>query len=158
MTEICASHSPSVLYSIKHVCLPWQESLNYNVRSKLARLVETNQPKLKSWPNWSVTSVSRHFESTARNAEIYLERCKEGAKARDGYKKLHDEHVAKFYLYNYLHGRTFLDSPQSLWSELQRLLVSPPSPPSECFESDWFAICYASFVRAEMRGLEVMDS
>ena len=31
MTEICASHSPSVLYSIKYACLPWQESLKCDV-------------------------------------------------------------------------------------------------------------------------------
>jgi hypothetical protein len=119
--------------------------------------VQTDQPKLKPQPNWNVTSASRGFESTARNAETYLERCKEGAKTREGYKKLHDEHVAKFYLYNYLYGRTFLDSPLSLWRELQRLLASPPTPPSECFDRAWFTSCYLSYVRGEIAALEEAD-
>jgi hypothetical protein len=98
--------------------------------------------------------LSRQYAFTALNAETYLAQCKEGAKTREGYKKLHDEHVAKSYLYNYLHGRTFLNSPKQLWSELQHRLANPPTPPSECFDKGWFTDCYLSYVRGEISALE----
>ncbi len=110
--------------------------------------------KLKPQNDWSVLKISQSYEHAALEAERYLMKCKERAKTRDGYKKLHDEHVAKYYLYNYLHGRTFLESSGTLWSELNRLLSSPPSAPSECFDRDWFTTCYLSYVRGAMRGLE----
>lgn len=103
--------------------------------------------------DWDKKQISRSYEDTAQQAENYLNRCREGAKTQEGYKPLHDEHLAKFYLYNYLHGRIFLESPSELLRELQRLLGSPPKPPRECFDPECFVSWYRVYVEGEISGL-----
>lgn len=115
--------------------------------------MDSNTEKLKPQDDWKPERISRSYEDIASVAEQYIGRCKEGAKTREGYKKLHDEHVAKFHLYNYLYGRTFLDSPEKLFCELKRLRSSPPTPPRECFDGDWFTSWYVSYVRGELNRL-----
>ena len=71
---------------------------------------------------WNQNKLSREFLSAAQNAEMYLAEITPKAKVNSAYRHLYDEHLAKFFVFNYLHGRTFLSSPTELVTELQRML------------------------------------
>lgn len=87
---------------------------------------------------WNPESLSKRFETTALSAERYMEECKWKVSRTDSYKALHDEHLAKFYVYNYIHGRTFLDSPKSFLAEMNSFLMYTETSPGEAFDAECF--------------------
>lgn len=71
---------------------------------------------------WNQNELSQQFLSAAQNAEMYLAEITPKAKDSSAYRYLYDEHLAKFFVFNYLHGRTFLSSRKELVTELHRML------------------------------------
>jgi hypothetical protein len=71
---------------------------------------------------WNQNELSQQFLCVAQNAEIYLAEISPKAKGNSAYRNLFDDHLAKFFVFNYLHGRTFLTSREQLVTELHRML------------------------------------
>lgn len=99
---------------------------------------------------WDIEALSRRFEAAASSAERYMYECRD--KLRLGrsaqYRVLHDEHLAKFYVYNYLHGRDFLESPKRFLSALKELLNYQETPPSNAFDGKTFLDWRQRYIRA----------
>lgn len=64
--------------------------------------------------------------------------CKGKVSRTDNYKALHDEHLAKFWVYNYLPEKLFLSSPQAFLSAMVEFLNDEVMPPAEAFDRDCF--------------------
>lgn len=83
--------------------------------------------------NWNPEKLSQLFISQAGEAERYMKEVKSKISRTDNYKPIFDEHLAKFYVYNYLHGRTFLESRELLLNELKHMLSYEIKPP-DCYD------------------------
>lgn len=78
---------------------------------------------------WDPEALTRRFLHQAEDAERYLAEVRGKVKSNPSYQHVYDEHMARFYVFNYLHGRTFLESRNSLLQELQSILTAQvPSP------------------------------
>lgn len=88
--------------------------------------------------HWDPESMSPSFVFAAESAERYMLECKSKLSRSDRYKELHDEHLAKFYVFNYLHGRTFLQTREKFIAELERMLGEDYAPPHEAFDPQIF--------------------
>lgn len=103
---------------------------------------------------WNPKGLSSRFLSTAENAEHYFLQCKTKAATNDLYKALHDEHLAKFYVFHYLHGRTFLSTPDEFLSELRSFLQVRAPAPREAFDGDRFLKWRQRFITDLIREVE----
>lgn len=104
--------------------------------------------------NWNPESLSERFLFTAESAETYMLECKAKAATREAYKALHDEHLAKFYVFNHLRGLTFFATRDELLSALRSLLNAQPTAPSEAFEGERFFVHRKAFINALIREME----
>ena len=103
---------------------------------------------------WDSERVSRAFLSQAKEAERYCMEVRRKVKLNPGYKRVHDEHRAKFYVYNYLHARTFLESREKLVQELERILSCEVIPsPAEYYDLDVFESYRQQYIKAEISKL-----
>jgi hypothetical protein len=59
---------------------------------------------------WNSEELSAQYRHQAEDAERYLAEVRGKLKRSRSYEHVFDEHMARFYVYNYLHGRTFLES------------------------------------------------
>ena len=80
--------------------------------------------------NWDSESMRKQFASTAHYAEIYAKelssRIKKDPKGQSDYvRELHDEHLAKWYVYDSLSFSSCLDSRASFIAEVRSRLDSP---------------------------------
>jgi hypothetical protein len=87
---------------------------------------------------WDWHSVSEHFRSVANDAERYLNEVRRKVKSNSNYEIIFDEHLAEFYVYNYLHGRTFLETKEMFVAELNKLIEIEFEAPSESFNKERF--------------------
>lgn len=106
---------------------------------------------------WECKKVSERFLHTARLTELYLEEVREKVKNNPSYERILDEHLAKFYVYNCLHGRTFLASKEELISELKSMLANPMST-SEAYDSKRFARFYCRYVKSLLEEFQGLDT
>jgi len=102
---------------------------------------------------WDSKKLSNEFLSTAHLEEIYLDEISDKAKSNISYQEVFDEHLAKFYVYNHLHGRTYLDSKESLIAELESMQANPASP-FEAYEAERFKKHYCIYVKEVLRNLK----
>ena len=103
---------------------------------------------------WNPESLSSQFLSVAESAERYMLECKMKAATSEAHKALHDEHLAKFYVFNYLHGRTFLATRDAFLSELRSFLHAQPTAPHEAFNGDHFLAWRQRFITNIIREME----
>ena len=87
---------------------------------------------------YNETAVSEHFLWVAEAAHRYVQEVRGKLKSNSSYEHVHDDHLAKFYVYNYLHGKMFLVSLASLLAELSRLQASTHSAPREALDASRF--------------------
>jgi len=106
---------------------------------------------------WDSQRVSDGYLSTARDAEIYLDEIREKVKSNPSYEVIYDEYLAKFFVYNYLHGRTFLDTKQALVSELRSMLARPALD-SKVYDAARFKKYYCVYVQEVLRNLESSET
>lgn len=99
-------------------------------------------------------SVSDSFLWAATEAERYLNEVRGKLKRTRSYEHVFDDHLAKFYVYNYLHGRTFLESQASFLAELRSIKGAPFPAPSEAFDAQWFERCRQSYLAALIERFE----
>ena len=101
--------------------------------------------------HWDTDRISRTFFSLAMEAERYCNEVRKKVKLNPSYERIYDEHLAKFYVYNYLHGKLFLSSREQLVEELQRMLsyeIKPP--PVWCYDLDRFEEYRQFYINVEI--------
>lgn len=98
---------------------------------------------------WDIEQISSSFLHQAEEAERYCKEVKAKIKFTSSYEHVFDEHKAKFFVYNYLHGRTFLSSRKKLLSELRRMLTYEIKP-SEYFDIDRFESYRKTYINHEI--------
>jgi hypothetical protein len=103
--------------------------------------------------NWNPAAAHDYFLHGAEEAERYLREVRSKIKSNPSYERVHDEHLAKFYVFNYLHGRTFLDSRESLLRELNTMLRQPVST-TEAYDADRFETYRKSYITELMKKYE----
>ncbi|MGZ5135869.1 MAG: hypothetical protein ACXWCG_12000 [Flavitalea sp.] len=86
---------------------------------------------------WDIELLSSRFLNEANNAERYLREVKVKVKTNASYERVYDEHLARFYVFNYLHGRTFLSSKDALLKELKEFLDYTQTP-SDAYDLERF--------------------
>jgi hypothetical protein len=102
----------------------------------------------KTEKDWNSDALSREFESSARNAERYLEELRLKVRRNRSYEAIYDQTCAEFYVYNYLHGRTFLESRELLLAELKNFLKYDIKKPSEVFDFERFLFRRKSLIES----------
>lgn len=95
---------------------------------------------------WDEKALSRRFRFAANSAESYMEECKNKVSRSERYKALHDEHLAKFYVYNYLPEKLFLSSPKAFLTAMRELLDKKVSPPAEAFDGTCFLQYHTRYI------------
>jgi hypothetical protein len=77
--------------------------------------------------DWNPDSVNESFVYGGRETHLRLKECLAKAKNTSAYQALADEAAAKASVYDYLDGRSFLDSREALLSALRELArMQPP--------------------------------
>ena len=100
--------------------------------------------------DWDVESVSRSFEYRAKSTDRYLQEIGPKVQDRPAYKAVHDMHLAEFWVYNWLHGKTFLQTRDTLVAELRRILAEGPPKGAGAFDQDAFARYWRNQVSAAL--------
>jgi hypothetical protein len=88
--------------------------------------------------NWNAEALSRRFLAQAVSAEQYLQEVRIKVKTNPSYQNIHDDYLARYYVFNYLHGRTFLASSNALLKELKSMAVHSTPAPREAYEQERF--------------------
>ena len=70
---------------------------------------------------WDTRIRSTQYLARAESARIRVKKCLARIQHSDQYKRLHDEALAEFHVFNRLHGRNFLKTPATLLAELQAM-------------------------------------
>jgi hypothetical protein len=65
---------------------------------------------------WNSEELLARYWRQAEDAERYLAEVREKVKRSRSYEHVFDEHMARFYVYNYLHGRAFLETREALFA------------------------------------------
>lgn len=91
------------------------------------------------------------YQHIANEAERYRLEAKSKMSTNLAYRGVHDDHFARFYIYNYLAARC--DSREYLLAELTRLASEPHAAPSSAFDASRFASAYQEWVLYESNRL-----
>ena len=95
---------------------------------------------------WDPEQISRQFRFTGDEAERYVLEVKKKIKYNKSYERVHDEHLAKFSVFNYLYDRQFIETKESLVAELKRMLNDPRAPLSEALDPERFTRYWKEYV------------
>ncbi len=88
--------------------------------------------------DWNRDSVNERFVYQGRDAHLRLKECLAKLEANRLYESFADEAAAKASVFDYLDGRDFLGSRESLVTALKLLLTLPP-PSLKVFDLQRFA-------------------
>ncbi|WP_439504216.1 hypothetical protein [Methylophaga sp.] len=99
---------------------------------------------------WDRDRISEFYLRQAQEAERYCNEVRGKIKRTFSYEAVFDEHMAKFYVYNYLHGRTFLESRESLLEELNEML-SQKVAAADCFDQERFDLWRNNYINYEIK-------
>ena len=70
---------------------------------------------------WNPRALSDQYLARAARAAARIKECRAKVPKSETYKRLHDEALAEFHVFNRLHGRTFLETPAKLLAELHAM-------------------------------------
>jgi hypothetical protein len=87
--------------------------------------------------NWNAEALSKRFLAHAEDAESYLKEVRVKVKTNSSYQHIHDDHLARYYVFNHMHGRTFLASSDALLKVLHSMATDPPAP-REAYDQETF--------------------
>lgn len=100
---------------------------------------------------WNSQELSARYLHQAEDAERYLAEVRGKLKRNRSYEHVFDEHMARFYVYNYLHGRTFIQTREELLRELEAMKRGPLPTDREVFDRERFEGHYRAYVDGEIR-------
>jgi hypothetical protein len=95
---------------------------------------------------WNSEELSAQYRHQAEDAERYLAEARGKWKRSRSYEHVFDEHMARFYVYNYLHGRTFLETREALLNELDGMNRGEVRVDPEVFDRERFERYYRIYV------------
>lgn len=102
------------------------------------RAVPSYNVRMTNADAWDPEFMSNGFLFQAQDAERYLSEVRRKVRSNSSYQCVLDDHLARFCVLNYLHGRTFLSSRQTLLKELKRLAAVPFAAPTEAYSPERF--------------------
>lgn len=79
---------------------------------------------------WDSRTRSAEYLARAEKARSRVNDCLARIPRSDQYKRLHDEALAEFHVFNRLHGRNFLKTPAALLAELHTMKVKGDKIPA----------------------------
>jgi hypothetical protein len=97
--------------------------------------------------SWDPKIVSEQLLAKAEGAERYLGEVEAKVKTNHSRELIHDMTLAEFYVFNHLHGRSFLSSRATFLRYLEDLSVSPAPVSNQAFDQGRFATFYTSVIR-----------
>ena len=100
---------------------------------------------------WNSEELSAQYLHQAEDAERYLAEVRGKLKRNRSYEHVFDEHMARFNVYNYLHGRTFLQTREELLRELEEMKRGKLPADPEVFDRERFERHYRTYVEGEIR-------
>jgi hypothetical protein len=95
---------------------------------------------------WNSKELSERYLRQAEDAERYLAEVRGKLKHSRSYEHVFDEHMARFYVFNYLHGRTFLETREALLQELEVMKRGELRVDPEVFDRERFERYYRTYV------------
>jgi hypothetical protein len=95
---------------------------------------------------WDSEELSVRYRHQAEDAERYLAEVRGKLKRSRSYEHVFDEHMARFYVFNYLHGRTFLETRKALLQELEAMKRGELRAESEVFDRERFERYYRTYI------------
>jgi hypothetical protein len=95
---------------------------------------------------WNSEELSARYWHQAEDAQRYLAEVRGKLKGSRSYEHVFDEHMARFYVYNYLHGRTFLETREALLHELEGMTRGEVRVDPEVFDRERFERYYRIYV------------
>ena len=106
---------------------------------------------------WDPDTLTRRFLHQAEDAERYLREVRDKIKANPSYEHIYDDHTARFYVFNYLHGKTFLATRKTLLEELQSLLDATINPGADAYDKDRFERYRRSYIERLIEEFSAKD-
>ena len=106
---------------------------------------------------WDVDRLSQEFLVNAENAERYLDEVRRKLRQTKSYELIFDETLATLYVFNYLHGRTFLESRESLLAELRAFRDFDVPKPQGVFDFHRFLTSRRNTIQGLIRRFEGKD-
>lgn len=97
---------------------------------------------------WDRDALHRRFLMMAQNAEHRLNETRAKVRTNTSYKSFFDAALAEFYVYNRLHGRTWLESRQELLRALKETLNGPTPSTNEPFDKELFAQFWRNILKS----------
>jgi len=88
--------------------------------------------------DWNPEALTGEFSARAENAERYLNEVRAKLHLSNSYELVYDQTLAEFCAFNYFHGRTFLDTRDSLLSALQEFMAFDVQKPAGVFDFNRF--------------------
>jgi|ERR1019366_446875 hypothetical protein len=82
---------------------------------------------------WNPKSINETFVQRRKEARLRQKECEAKAKSRTAYQRFADEAAARTSVYDYLDGRSFLESREALLCALRELATMEP-PRLEIFD------------------------
>lgn len=95
---------------------------------------------------WKLNELNRFFKSKADGAERYLIEIRSKLDKSISYEALYDQTLAEYYIFSYLHGRTFLESKQVLLKELNSMFDSPTIA-FDVVDKERFLLSYRNLIK-----------
>ena len=92
--------------------------------------------------DWNAKAVSERFRAHAEELERRILELRAKLSASPVYEFDLDVALGEFYVYNYIHGKTFLGSRESFCAELDSLLLSQSPLPSGAVDPKRAALHY----------------
>lgn len=87
---------------------------------------------------WDAEAISKLFLSEAESEDQRVSEMADKARKNKSLQPVFDRHLARYYVYNYLQGRTFLFSRETLLDELRALAKTTFATPREAFDAERF--------------------
>ena len=105
--------------------------------------------------SWNSQLVSEQFQNQALQAEQYLREVRVKVKSNKSYESIYDEQLARFYVFDYLHVRAFIDSRVNLVAGLNNLLANEnTSWADDSYDKQRFEQFRAAFVKSLIQQFE----
>ncbi len=104
---------------------------------------------------WDQEAIDKFFISEAQNADVHLNEIARKVEANRSYERIYDQHLARYYVYNYLQGRSFLVARETLLDELRALTKVRFTTPHDAYDEQRFEEFRQHYIAELIRNFDV---
>jgi hypothetical protein len=119
----------------------------------MRRVIGCNKME-KGSQNWNPESLSKEFLAKAEACRQYLREVKAKLRFRRSYEFIFDQTLAEFYVFNSLHGKSFLATRDDLLARLRSLLELEVPKEPEALDFERFKIVRRNIIETLIRRFE----